>query len=103
MTVLPLPPTSEIEERKGGFAGARSQMHYLCSCCVRVRNGIRLRAKGMVPARAFLKLALACAGAALAVSGCAREAERKLAVGSDQGRPGKLYYRPHVQPAAAPV
>ena len=57
----------------------------------------------MLHGRILLKLILACIGGATALSGCAREADRKLAVGTDQGRPGKLYYRPHVQPAAAPV
>lgn len=59
--------------------------------------------KAMVHGRILLKLVLVCIGCALPLSGCAQEANRKLAAGNDQGRPGKLYYRPTVHPAAAPV
>jgi hypothetical protein len=56
-------------------------------------------AHGPIP----LKLMLVCIGGAIALSGCTREADRKLAVGADQGRPGKLFYRPPLRIAAAPV
>ena len=57
----------------------------------------------MGPTQTLLKLVLFCAGSALTLSSCAREAERKLAVGADQGRPGKLLYRPQPQTPAPPV
>jgi hypothetical protein len=55
----------------------------------------------MAGVRSILKLA--CIVGTLVLSGCAQEVERKLAAGSDQGRPAKLFYRPQVEPAAAPV
>lgn len=53
--------------------------------------------------RPLLRLTFHCAWGAMALSGCAQQTERKLAMEHDSGRPGKLLYRPQPRTPAPPV